>query len=245
MVHQDAIVFYNVVFNEAMMPKIFECIKVSKEMHVALEYKGNPVPLPTWFVRGRDARLDNLTQLEEFPKYMRDCDSTNEYSILSELENRKMYKPKGKPPFSSEMIRFALLARHTSAQAYRLRLEKFPLPSFSTLAKIQKGGIDVLKAVKLLMEKGEISRDIILMVDEMYLQKSTQYHSGQYVGADEEGNLYKGIVGFMIVGLKKSIPFIIKASPEIRISGSWLFQELESSVNELLSILLVLTLEVL
>jgi len=117
MLHQDAIVFYNVVFNEAMMPKIFECIKVSKEMHVALEYKGNPVPLPTWFVRGCDARLDNLTQLEEFPKYMRDCDSTNEYSILSELENRKMYKPKGRPPFSSEMIRFALLARHTSAQA--------------------------------------------------------------------------------------------------------------------------------
>ena len=112
----------------------------------------------------------------------------------------------------------------------------FPLPSFSTLAKIQKGGIDALKAVKILMEKGEISHDIVLMVDEMYLQKSTQYHSGQYVGADEEGNLYKGIVGFMIVGLKKSIPFIIKASPEIRITGSWLFQELESSVNDLLSI---------
>ena len=64
MMHQDAIVFYNVVFNEAMMPKMFECIKVSKEMHVALEYKGNPVPLSTWFVRGHDARLDNIDNLD-------------------------------------------------------------------------------------------------------------------------------------------------------------------------------------
>jgi len=38
------------------------------------------------------------------------------------------------------------------------------------------------------------------MVDEMYLQKATQYHSGEYVGADEDGNLYKGIVAFMIGG---------------------------------------------
>ena len=46
------------------------------------------------------------------------------------------------------------------------------------------------------------------MVDEMYLQKATHYHSGEYVGADEDGNLYKGIVAFMIVRLKESIPYV-------------------------------------
>ena len=142
MVHQDAIIYYNVVFHEdTMMPKIHESIKVSKDMHVTLEYEGNPVPLPTWFVRGRDARFDNLTQLEEFLKYMRDCESNNEYSIFSELEKRKMYKPKGRPPFSSEMIRFALLVRHTSAQAYRLMLEKFPFHLFLHLQKFKKVGL--------------------------------------------------------------------------------------------------------
>ena len=95
-------------------------------------------------------------------------------------------------------------------------LEKLPLPSISTLTKIQKGGIDAIKAVSLL-QKQEISKDIILMADEMYLQKGSQYHGGEYVGADEEGNLYKGIVG-----LKISIPYIIKASPEVTINGSWL-----------------------
>ena len=159
------------------MPQIKESIKVDENLRVELQYMGNPVPLPPWFTHGRDARLNNVTQLEEFPKYIKGIAGNSEYSILNELEKRKHYKPKGRPPFSSEIIRFALLTRYTSAQAYRLMLEKFPLPSFSTLAKIQQGGIDAIKAVSLLLEKGEISKDIILMVDEMYLQKRTQYQS--------------------------------------------------------------------
>ena len=32
--------------------------------------------------------------------------------------------------------------------------------------------------------------------------KSAQYLSGEYVGIDGEGNLCKGIIAFMVVGLK-------------------------------------------
>ena len=38
------------------------------------------------------------------------------------------------------------------------------------------------------------------MADEMYLQKSSQYYAGNYVGAKS--------------GLKKTIPPVIKANPE-------------------------------
>ena len=68
--------------------------------------------------------------------------------------------------------------------------------------------MDSGKALKILHEQGKISKDCVLMVDEMYLQKATHYHSGEYVGADEDGNLYKGIVAFMIVRLKESIPYV-------------------------------------
>ena len=84
-------------------------------------------------------------------------------------------------PFTSEMIRYALLLRYTSLQSYKLLLEKFPLPSISLLNKLQQGGVDVFKAVKILREKGEISDDVILMADEMYLQKCTQFHGGEYM----------------------------------------------------------------
>ena len=55
------------------------------------------------------------------------------------------------------------------------------------LNKIQQGGVDMLNVLKTLHEKGSFSCDCILMIDEMYLRKSAQYQSGEYVGVDEEG----------------------------------------------------------
>ena len=60
--------------------------------------------------------------------------------------------------------------------------------------KTRQGGVDSLKGLKVLREKGEISTDLILMVDEMHFHKVAQYEAEEYVGADKEGNLYKGIV---------------------------------------------------
>ena len=60
------------------------------------------------------------------------------------------------------------------------------------------------------------------MADQMYLQKCTQFHGGEYKGADVEGNLYKGVVALIIQGLEKSISFVIIALSETKISGEWL-----------------------
>ena len=38
----------------------------------------------------------------------------------------------------------------------------------------------------MLIENGSISKDCDLVVDEMYLKKSVQFHSGYYVGADSD-----------------------------------------------------------
>jgi len=43
-----------------------------------------------------------------------------------------------------------------------------------------------------------MSKDIIVLADEMYLRKCVQYSQGQYIGADEEGTAFKGIMVFMI-----------------------------------------------
>ena len=45
--------------------------------------------------------------------------------------------------------------------------------------------------------------DVILMADEMYLQKGIQFLRGELVGANSDGELFDGIMVFMIVGLKK------------------------------------------
>ena len=45
------------------------------------------------------------------------------------------------------------------------------------------------------------------------------------IGSDENGELYKGIVCFMIIGLKESTLYMIKSSPEITINAAWFSDE--------------------
>ena len=65
-----------------------------------------------------------------------------------------------------------------------------------------------MKALKLLLEKGSIDVDV-LIIDEMHLQRSCEYSRGVFVRRDENGE--NGIMVFMVVSVKKSIPFFIKS----------------------------------
>ena len=111
------------------------------------------------------------------------------------------------------------MLRYTSTQAYKLLLEQFPLPALSLLKKLNKGGMEPIKVVKVLLDQGKIGEDVVLLLDEIYLQKDVQYQGDKRVGVDSEGNLFKSIMTFMTNSLKQSIPFAIKAIPEVKIEG--------------------------
>ena len=193
----------NLVFDkETKFPKTLELIKVDSDLHVQLQYNGIQIPLPQWFVQGHNAQLKKVSMLENLATHIRNVVFDNYNELLDELNKRQFLIPKRRPPYFVEMIRYGLHLRHTLFQAYKQLLEKFPLPSILLLNKIQQGGVNSTKALKILRKNGKISNDCILMVDERYLEKSTQYHSGEYVGVDDEGNLYKGIIAFMIMGVK-------------------------------------------
>ena len=112
------------------------------------------------------------------------------------------------------MLRYALTLRYTSQPAYKLLLEEFKMPSLSLLRKLTTRKIDPVTSLKALKENGNISGDVILLFDEMYLQKCEEYVGGKTVGTDEDGKLYKEVVCFMIIGLKNYIPYIISTVPE-------------------------------
>ena len=78
-------------------------------------------------------------------------------------------------------------------------LEDFSLPSLSLLSRISKGKISSIKYTIALKKDGKISEDICLLFDEMYLQKCEEYTGDELTGSDENGELYKDIVCFMIV----------------------------------------------
>ena len=63
-----------------------------------------------------------------------------------------------------------------------------------------------------------------------------QFHSG----LDKEGNVYKGIVAFMVVRLKQSTPFVVQAipqasqaNPEVTFNGQWLAEKISDNIDSL------------
>ena len=69
-----------------------------------------------------------------------------------------------------------------------------------------------------------------------FIFEKIQYQDGQFVGADNEVNLFKGVMTFMTNSLKKYIPFVIKAIPEIKIEGKWLSEHLDNCITSLNSV---------
>ena len=132
----------------------------------------SPIHLPEWFRKRSDCCLRKKSMLENFPSYIRNFVEVKRLpdDILSELELIRYKKPVDKPKYSVNMLRYAVLLRYTSVQPYKHLLQQFLLLSLRRLKKLTEGGIEPLKATKVLLEQRKIDTDV-LMIDEVYLQK--------------------------------------------------------------------------
>ena len=54
-------------YGDRVIPEITEIIKIDKELHVKLFYKGALVPLPTQFYNGWSCKMEHKSTLESFP----------------------------------------------------------------------------------------------------------------------------------------------------------------------------------
>ena len=144
---ENYILHYNLVYHEDTgFPEIKKAIKINGDLRVYLQHESRPVPLPTWLIEGKNGRISCHSMLQNLPGYI--CNKSEEHSnsILDELQQRRYYKPKGRPPYSAEMMWFALLLRYTSSQSYKYLMDHFSLPSFSTINKLKQGELDSLKS---------------------------------------------------------------------------------------------------
>ena len=53
------------------------------------------------------------------------------------------------------------------------------------------------------------------------------------IGGDDNGNLFKGIMTFMIVGVRKNVPFVVKVVPESKIERKWLSGKIRETIQSL------------
>ena len=68
-------------------------------------------------------------------------------------------------------------------------MKNFAFPSLYPLKKSTEGKLDAVKCPKSLKWQGVICEDIVLMFDEMYLQKCEEYFGGEIIGANENNEL--------------------------------------------------------
>ena len=101
------------------------------------------------------------------------------------LKSSKSSNSRKKRILSSNVNRYSLLLSYTSIQTYQLLMKEFPFPSLSLLKKITEGQLDAAKCAESLKSQGEISEDVVLMFDEMYLQKCAECCGGELIGANE------------------------------------------------------------
>ena len=74
----DHVKFFRLVDNEMLVPEVSEGIRIDKELHVKLFFKGSR------FRHGRDCRLTHKSILENFPAFLL-SQTEKSNSILEEL----------------------------------------------------------------------------------------------------------------------------------------------------------------
>ena len=92
------------------------------------------------------------------------------------------------------------------------------------------GKLGVKKALK---ESESTSTDVIVIFDEIYLQKCEEYFGRKTFDVDEIGEIFKGMLSLMLVGLKSNNHFIINCVPEKEVNLYFVLNNLKESLHEL------------
>ena len=91
-------------------------MRVDRDLHVKLCYKGSPLPLPQWFRHGRDCRLTRKSINAKLPKLYQIRGGANvQYSRRAQraqIQEKRI--------FLSNVIRYSLYLHYTSLQTYQL-----------------------------------------------------------------------------------------------------------------------------
>ena len=225
-----SITAYHLVI-DAGIARVKECISIDKAFHITLSFEGSPVPLPEYIDRATGSKLTHLYLLENLPNYCRNVTSNFDIQVIKELLNICYISPRGRPKYTANILKFALLLRYTSNSAYQLLKKYIPLPSQSLLRSLKSPSIDSCKALSTLRDNDLIGNDVVLLLDEMYLQPQVNFDRKTLIGCDQEFDLFKSILCFMVISLTKSIPFIVSAIPIVKISGDIVHSSIDKCIS--------------
>ena len=175
-----------------------ECVHATNDSHVILSFESSPIPLPDYISTAAGCKLTSLDMITNLPNYCRNASHNYHIEVIDELIKLRFYHPRGRH-YPSAVLRFSLLLRYTSGSAYKL-LDKFiPLPSERLLQMLKSHTIDSIKALCTLRNNSLIGNDVVILLDEMYLQTQVQFNGKSVIGCDSDLNVFKSVLCFMVV----------------------------------------------
>ena len=96
--------------------------------------------------------------------------SNFDIQVIKELLNICYISPRGRPKYTANILKVAHLLRYTSNSTYQLLKKYILLPSQSLLRSLKSPSIDNCKALSALRDNDLFGNDMVLLLDEMYLQ---------------------------------------------------------------------------
>ena len=119
---EESVIYYRLDFRNGIM-KVKDLICISIDLKVILSYEGLPIPLPEWLRTSKSCKIIRVSQLLNLPSYIQNrLDELPPSEILDEVRSLIFLKPQGRLPYSPKVIRYSLLLRYSSRQAYSLLL---------------------------------------------------------------------------------------------------------------------------
>lgn len=150
-----------------------------------------------------------------------------------------------KHKFSRQVIVFSyqLLSRSTKTYEYMLRSQYFCLPSIRYLRLITssinkstsmldaEGAVQYFKCIcETLQDKEKI---VALLIDEIYLSNRVEFSNGVIYGLDEEGEINKTSLTFMIKSLLSTYKDVVSIQPIHTLTSAYLCQSIISVIKML------------
>ena len=106
--YDDHVVFYCLETNVWNVPEVTACMRVDRDLHVKLFYKGSPLPLPRWFRHGRDCRLTRKKYDAKLSKLHQMKEVEQTFSILSS-KTSNFRKKECSRPMSFDILSFCVI----------------------------------------------------------------------------------------------------------------------------------------
>jgi len=180
---------------------------------------------------GKNKKLDQATKEEQFQSKVNDTifdflvvtENEQQISFLKFIAEQisLLFTSKHQRRYSTELLMVAYIVFATSSRAYERLMEEnvIILPSTKTLRKItlnlsSKSGLDDKQYLRLRYSQlNAFDRNIIIMIDEIYLSKRIESSGGQLFGLTENCQIASTALCFMIKSLSSGYKDMVGIYP--------------------------------